>query len=133
MSNLQDRIPSKIVEQGEHEGITWCVTQGPYSNYYPNVQYKQHNGYCVIPEDHPLSGIPDDNYDAYDDLEVHGGITYCSENVIGFDTVHLGDYFPWGDFPTNHPARKWSFEAVKQETLKLAQQIKDYPTQTPES
>lgn len=127
MNNLQDRIPLNIVEQGEHEGIVWCVAEGPYSHYQPNVPYKQYNGYCVIPEDHPLANFNDEDYGHFHELEVHGGITYCSNNVIGFDTVHLGDYFPWGGFPTKHTYRKWSLEDVKQETLKLAQQIKNYP------
>lgn len=53
---------------------------------------------------------------------VHGGITYCDGDEIGFDCAHVGDYSPNGQ----KGLRVWTFEAVKNETAKLAAAVKRY-------
>ena len=53
---------------------------------------------------------------------VHGGITYCDGDELGFDCAHLGDYAPRG----KTGLRVWTFDAVKNETAKLAAAVKRY-------
>lgn len=54
-------------------------------------------GYVIIPEDHPWHGMP---WDALGDVRVHGGVTFCGDEVyhgewaIGFDCSHAFDLVP---------------------------------------
>ncbi len=50
---------------------------------------------------------------------VHGGVTYCSENLVGWDAAHHGDYFKFGN-----GRRVWTMAAAKAETEKLAKAVK---------
>ena len=112
-----------------HRGIN-CMTQlAPFSI----------NGYIELPEHHPWLDFPD-TLELHPDIEVHGGITYESENVIGFNTNHIGD--------GNHPSAEfayttagiltlsifgeiphiWTWEEVETETRRLADQAKNAET-----
>ena len=57
------------------------------------------NGYILLPEDHILHGK---HYNQLQFLEVHGGLTYSKDNLLGvedkgwflgFDTLHAFDTF----------------------------------------
>ena len=99
------------------------------------------NGYVAIPKGHRCHG------GAYDWLtgmvEVHGGLTYASEDketgewVVGFDTNHYNDFAPklvqtimkyssWEDAELEMSKRGTykTFAYVKAEVLSLAQQLK---------
>lgn len=101
-----------------------------------------YNGYIATNKDIPLSHQGGAEWEAINVLDnlvhVHGGITYDSPlykdnripmvpltaipepeilddlRVIGFDTCHYGDI-----------KEDWDFEAVKAETLRLLEQIKN--------
>lgn len=109
-----------------HQGIN-CMTQmGPYTI----------NGYIELPENHPwLDETEDLQY--FNDVDVHGGLTYHEGHVIGFDTNHFGDghhpdaeltgqspmsSFLGGFGGTNHI---WTWEEVEAETRRLAEQAAD--------
>lgn len=107
-----------------HQGIS-CMTQlGPFTI----------NGYVELPESHPWLDFPD-TLELHPDIEVHGGITYHTGRVIGFDTNHLGD----GHHPGAEHAcltgeslnilgripHVWTWEEVETETRRLADQVKD--------
>ena len=97
------------------------------------------NGYVALPKGHRLHG---QGYDAFD-VEVHGGLTYASEDektnewVLGFDTNHYNDFAPklvqtimkyssWEDAESELQSRGTykTFAYVKAEVLSLAQQLK---------
>lgn len=109
-----------------HQGIN-CMTQmGPFSI----------NGYIELPGNHPwLDEAEDLQY--FDDVEVHGGVTYHKGRVIGFDTNHAGDCphpeaefsgliktFPNLSFFSGFAdiAHIWEWEEVEAETRRLAEQ-----------
>jgi len=75
------------------------------------------NGYVVLPKEHPFHGYDYDFINGF--VNVHGGLTYASSEdnghggwCIGFDTMHYDDTI-----------EKWSYEAVKEETLRLLEQM----------
>lgn len=97
-------------------------------------------GYVAVPEGHPLynnSAFADEERDLYDDLSVHGCVTYCGTGerlelptlvgwVIGFDCLHAYDLAPvhmeleMREFP------EWKYrdlEYVTNETKSLAEQL----------
>lgn len=82
-------------------------------------QYPVYAGYILLPEDHPLYGIEDCNDEHLCDLDVHGGITYADGKIIGFDTLHLGDYNPI----LGSGNRKWPLSLVVKEASSLAEQV----------
>lgn len=91
------------------------------------------NGYVAVPPEHPLHGK---GYDDIYGIEVHGGLTFSGRIdfttipmedvtfisdtkdvpsdwwIFGFDTMHFGDN-----------KVKWSKERVKEETLRLQEQL----------
>lgn len=69
------------IQSGVEDGITWAVCRAPL--------YGAANGYAQIPEDHPWHGL---DYDEID-VDVHGGLTFARDGWIGFDTLHVGDYW----------------------------------------
>jgi hypothetical protein len=77
------------------------------------------NGYVVIPKEHPFHGVDYDFMSGY--VDVHCGLTYGRHEdnghdgwCFGFDTMHLGD-----------TPEKWPYEAVREETFRLMQQLID--------
>ena len=106
-----------------HRGIN-CMTQlGPYSI----------NGYIELPEKHPWLDFPD-TLEVHPDIEVHGGITYHTGRVIGFDTNHLGDgQHPDAPhtYPSSFTGHTWAWEEVETETRHLAEQAKETPMSNP--
>lgn len=102
------------------ETIPWAVIMGPRSI----------NGYIALPGGHPWRGKEDFAIDA----EVHGGITFNSGEVIGFDTHHSGDgthpgselYTPGINdepvFPEGIMPHVWELDEARAETMNLARQ-----------
>jgi len=69
-------------------------------------------GYVIFPTGYsPINDICDD--------DVHGGITYCHDNTIGFDCAHLTDYRPKDNWNESN-CKYWTYEDVVDETTKLA-------------
>ena len=75
------------------------------------------NGYVILPKEHPFHGYDYDFITQF--VNVHSGLTYASSEdnghggwCIGFDTMHLWD-----------TSEKWPYEAVKEETLRLLDQM----------
>lgn len=111
-------LRSKLLAGGtQKDGIEWRAYMGPMSI----------NGYVKLPEGHPWN----DKVLAGDDSElvdVHGGITYQSDTVIGFDTVHCYDaphpdspnFFPMQAFKGGHV---WNVSEVQEEAIHLADQV----------
>lgn len=99
-----------------HQGIN-CMTQmGPFGI----------NGYIELPEDHPWLGK--EYLQLFEDVDVHGGITYHKGRVTGFDTNHLGDgQHPDAPnaYPSHFTGHTWTWEEVEAETRRLAEQVKD--------
>lgn len=48
-------------------------------------------GYAVLPEDHILYDRQTEFNDIINTIDVHGGVTYMKDHVIGFDCNHFGD------------------------------------------
>lgn len=85
-------------------------------------------GYCQLPDAHPYcnESYTSDN----DDINVHGGITFASNNTFGFDCAHYNDLIPGYSIPEikfNWPTRNghyWTFDDVKKEVENMAKQFK---------
>jgi len=79
------------------------------------------SGYIVLPQFHRYDGIDYNNIP----VEVHGGLTYSArenENwVIGFDTLHLGDYVPYHEYDPND--YYWTHTDVLNELKRLVSQL----------
>jgi len=60
-------------------------------------------GYCRLP--------PGCNYVGEGSVDVHGGITFDRDGVVGFDTAHFDDN------------DKWDLEKTRAETERLAEQL----------
>lgn len=84
-------------------------------------------GYIVIPEDHPWYGL---DHNILSDIDVHGGITYCSPGIhedfgqwlVGFDCGHGWDYRPSALGHAGDPLNYRTLQYVVEETNKLAEQ-----------
>lgn len=101
-----------IVSRGDGAEIEWAIV--------PHPTFGIYNGYVKIPEDHPWFEKH------YDDIpvQVHGGLTYGDDGGwIGFDTAHLGDYWPDSEFDTGEPRNIWTLERLADETKFLAEQV----------
>lgn len=121
MTNPFACIANDTARYFTHRGIN-CMTQlGPYTI----------NGYIELPENHPW--LNEGDLQEFDDVDVHGGITYHEGRVIGFDTNHFRD----GQHPDAEHALQmpgitcgpgvhiWTWEEVETETRRLADQAKD--------
>lgn len=121
MTNPFDCIANHTARYFTHQGIN-CMTQlGPFTI----------NGYIELPENHPW--LNEGDLQEFGDVDVHGGITYHTGRVIGFDTNHFRD----GQHPDAEHALQmpgitcgpgvhiWTWEEVEAETRHLADQAKD--------
>jgi hypothetical protein len=71
-------------------------------DFLPGIEHGYANGYIGVPKEHPFFGKHyDDIHREYEDLSVHGGLTYSEDHYprqkpdgywwIGFDTSHYQD------------------------------------------
>lgn len=120
---------ARIIDEGVERGIRWVTAAAPFAGAV--------NGYVELPEDHPWLDY-DLQYMEGPAIDVHGGITYGpTERWIGFDTLHAGDSWVGPETPASTamvlsllasyetadaPSRKWTPEAVAEETRRLAVQ-----------
>lgn len=75
----------------DHLGIH-CVVKRIYHHEIADHMFGGHLcGYCELPEGHKFYEKEDFNDWPYD---VHGGITFVEDHVIGFDCAHFGDLVP---------------------------------------
>lgn len=125
MNKLVFREPSfKLFRKGE---IVCVVLRLPtFGNW---------NGYCGVGKNHKLFGL-DYNDDSMPEILVHGGLTYADKELLpvkeffkdlwwfGFDTVHLGDSYGWGNSMDTSPGSSYkTFDYVVSETESLAEQL----------
>lgn len=115
MSDNENLPGTEIVNHGTHNGIRWWVTRMERVGLPKDNQY---NGYAELPDDHPIM-ITGASYSIADKfLDAHGGITYTKGNIVGFDTSHYPD-----------SEARWPMDAVRNETLRLAQQVHNTNTE----
>ena len=111
-----------------------------YTDKYKNYKYYILNlgthptAYIAIPKGHKLYGQDyDDIYDICD-IDVHGGLTYSSHNLLGIDSedwfigwdyAHCYDYsgyYDKNDF-LNENTKKWTTEEIIEECKSVIDQI----------
>lgn len=109
---LPDGFIKEPVQQGVEDGVQWAV--------YPAPLYGAINGYVYVPESHP-GHWKDYDDDAFDSIEVHGGLTFSHSGWIGFDTLHSGDW--WPEMYMKGGSIHWTEGMVVEETKNLARQI----------
>ena len=93
-------------------------------------------GYVGVPEGHPAFGK-----DLEGVLSVHGGITWCGDQLpshirlpeeklwwFGFDCAHTGDLIPGAGAPCRGDTFK-NYNYVSDECYKLSEQLARYPRQ----
>lgn len=57
-----------------------------------NPLHKWYCGYVELPESHTLYDVEGEySDDRIIDLDVHGGITWAKDHILGFDCMHWGD------------------------------------------
>lgn len=94
--------------------------------------------YIKVPETHPFYG-KDYNEVEIEDIEVHGGITYCDDHLfisdteevngwfIGWDYAHAGDFFKTDYEPLRGfrgDDKKWTTEEIIAECLIVIAQLR---------
>lgn len=102
---FKEALGTPQIHRWQHQGVECAVHQAFTLN-----------GYCLLPEGHPLA---DKWVEEIGDFDVHGGITFQRGRVIGFDTGHYGDSWPGSSFP----GHIWRLDEVIAETNRLAEQI----------
>ena len=105
----------EALERGTEDGIEWLTAQAPL--------YGAVNGYVKVPESHPWYGKGYDEINNLMDYDCPGGLTYSEGGWIGFDTLHLMDYWPGMDFRPYPGATHWTPEQVAEEARKLARKV----------
>ncbi|KQU33534.1 hypothetical protein [Rhodococcus sp. Leaf233] len=134
----RDETPREPLRFGIEEGIAWGAVGNPMGSI---------NGYAWIPrEGHPWSTVDSYEDERLNDVEVHGGFTFCRNGWIGFDTLHAWDVWDPAHLEAlNVPARHgrrylqeewdshlakasswdrvWTIDQVVAEAQKLARQI----------
>lgn len=81
-------------------------------------------GYVKLPQDHPDFMLNQRQMNAV--YQVHNGITYCQDGIIGFTTVNDNDYCLMREMKTGVSEARLkyrSYSFVKLQTIKLAKQI----------
>jgi len=114
------------IESGTEAGLKWCVTLSPLKYFA--------NGYVQLPSNHPFYST------SYEDIpvDVHGGLTYSENGVVGFDTGHFYDRWSEEEISrfggkyndelyintdTKTSSVSWTMEALIDETKHLAVQL----------
>lgn len=59
--------------------------------YHDDGMFKWYCGYAELPEDHILYDKQTEFDDIINTIDVHVGVTYMKDHVIGFDCNHFGD------------------------------------------
>lgn len=91
---------SRLVESGEYRGYTWEIrTMGSHPC-----------AYVIMPDGHPLKGMPWEGADRYIGKDVHGGLTYGSQSKFGWDYAHCDDYYACSNYKIE--GRVWIREDI---------------------
>lgn len=105
-------VGMSALAEGVENGIEWATCRAPL--------YGAVNGYVRVPEGHPWHDL---DYDQID-VEAPGGLTYAKGCWIGFDTLHIHDYWPGcPDFMDSDYATHWTAEMVADEARALARRV----------
>jgi hypothetical protein len=103
------RAGSEVLHEDVYKGFRYCIVS---HGTHPCI-------YVEIPEGHPYYGV---RVGKDIDLEVHGGVTFHSscpmvnmKYAIGWDYVHIGDYFNPAGSPEMELGHKWTTEELDAE------------------
>ena len=113
------KIKQEVIADGENDGFKWCV-----------LSYGTHPCcYITLPEGHKFYGK---NVDEFNNIECHGGITFCGFNekklfefwdakdfIIGWDYAHVGDQFSM----LYSDAKEWTTEELVSEIKDVIKQL----------
>lgn len=127
----------KAAEECKAKKASW--PRGEWDNEPDYVEFKSSNrvcylvrnsstgswcGYVSVPDSHWLfEKNKKEEYYIECNLEVHGGVTWARDGLIGFDAAHHGDLMPaMSGLPSSGGVYR-NLEYVKAETVKLAKQI----------
>ena len=106
---MTDPTPEDVLDDAiEKMAMPWTVEPDEYDfswrGYKCICMRNQHSqtwlGYVVLPHGHPLNNYEMYKTYAYEELDVHGGVTFYDRVkkmdavVIGFDCNHFNDYAP---------------------------------------
>ena len=118
-----------IIAAGEHEGFHFFVK---------DMNGRHPTAYVVVTKGHPLYGWEGSSPDAENRIDVHGGVTY-SENhlvgidigkdkwVIGWDYAHCNDfagYYTEKDGEYINSLKKWTIDEILWECQYACNQLK---------
>lgn len=107
----------EVISEGMEHGIEWVTALAPL--------YNAVNGYVKVPEGHPWHGLDYEEVNNLMDYDCPGGLTYSEGGWIGFDTLHVGDYWPEMGGCKYPGAKKWTPEMVAEEARKLARKVSE--------
>ena len=115
---FKQALTTPQVARWKHNGVECAI------HYVPTLDCR--NGYCFIPDGHPLEQSVDwaDPYGSEALLDVHGGVTFGPKkieggHIVGFDTAHFTDY----SAISNPGGRRWKIDDLVAETNRMAEQI----------
>lgn len=126
-TDLDEEKTSPVLKDWVAYGLRCRVLEGPFGNY---------NGYVAVPKTHPAWGK--DYIDMWQDIDVHGGLTFGRRGEegderwpdpdlwwFGFDTAHGFDYldFIFVDGKPRLQGYYWRVEDVAGETERMAEQL----------
>ena len=118
-------IRAKPMERFTHDGIECAIHSSQPS---PILKRGWGNGYVRIPRGHPWFLETNNEYDKdakWNDVDVHGGITYASFNSRLFPNDPDAVWIGWDSAHFDDCLERWPKQSVQYETEKLARQIKE--------
>lgn len=107
---------------------------------YRHSRMKHLCGYVKLPENHSLIGIDYRESDVYEEIYVHGGVTFTgtldtghnlddhhdTDFLVGFDCAHTGDFIPGMSYELVRGDEVYrDVKYVTEELTKLAKQLKE--------
>ncbi|MDR6117246.1 hypothetical protein QE370_000430 [Aeromicrobium sp. SORGH_AS981] len=119
-STLEAPVSMTAIAGGTEDGITWATVNAP--------MFGAVNGYVKIPTGNVLAGLSysevQDRLDLDDLLGGARELTFGSDQWIGFDTLHSGDYWPEApDHWRTDWSLDWTAELVADQTRALARKV----------
>jgi len=99
--------PGEWIDEADEAFFDYKDIKCSVVRFFPEGKIGTLNGYCIIPKGHPWrnkKGIFD-----FENIDVHGGISYFSRDKIGFDASHGFD-----DIPSMMFIREKIFEDMKE-------------------
>ncbi len=140
MTKMKRKLASSFIPAGEPDELLWT---DPATGYLCAIRRPPITlclcGYVAVPPEHGCFEVPQEDLCEYEDMDVHGGITFAGPEMlgyegterlwwVGFDTAHTGDLIP--AFATmglaSFGGTYRDIEYVKNEVAKLARGLERY-------